>query len=47
MQTSMVLKFLKVIQPISLNVLVHFETVQKATVSTAGAEIQVNYNLNS
>jgi hypothetical protein len=39
MQPSMVLKFLKVSQPLSLNLLVYFETVQKATVSTAGAEM--------
>ena len=38
MQLSMVLKFLKV-KTASLNLLVYFETVQKATVSTAGAEI--------
>ena len=34
----------------TLNLLVYFETVQKATVSTAGAENnsqQVNYNRNS
>ena len=38
MQLSMVLQFLKD-KTASLNLLVYFETVQKATVSTAGAEI--------
>ena len=37
MQPSLVLKFLKVSQP--LNLLVYLDTIQIATVSTAGAEI--------
>ena len=41
----MVLTFLKVLKTASLNLLVYFETVQKATVSTAGAEIVNRYHI--
>ena len=39
MQLSIVLKFLEVRQASLNNILAYFETVQIATVSTAGAEI--------
>ena len=45
MQLSMVFKCLKVFKTASLNLLVYFETVQKATVSTAGAEIVNRYSI--
>ena len=46
MQPSMVLKFLKVSQPLSLSFFAYFETVQKATVSTAGVQVITFVTLN-